>query len=932
MKPCCDTPHSFCDKKTNPGKSNPQKTKNQQFNSQLNSQFNSSSFSPFSLPSLTIALVGNPNCGKTTLFNALTGARQHVGNWPGVTVERKSGYFIHAEKMFEVVDLPGIYTLIQASASSAVDERIAAEFILSRQSQYQYNDQNQANKENQQNQTNQENQQTKEPQQTKENQHTNLIINIVDASNLERHLYLTTQLLEMGVPLILVLNMIDVAAAKKIQIDIKQLSKELACPVFAIAANKGEGIQELKNLISEFDLSRAHGFINTSNCFDYDSAYTCAQKMPYDETILKAIENIVNFQKNSLSPYVLSTGASVNNVGMNDRQKQENSSQHLHWLAVRLLEDDVYVRGFVTPEILEQAQQQKHFIQEATNEDADILIADARYRFIQTVLQKTISRDTILRNTISHNTISGNAIAASTISNNSMVNLASTSWTSSWTTRIDNLVLNRVLGLPIFLAIMYLLFVFSINIGGAFQDFFDISSQTIFVDGFACLLQYIGAPTWLIALLANGLGKGINTTVTFIPVIASMFLFLALLEDSGYMARAAFVVDRCMRALGLPGKAFVPMIVGFGCNVPAVMAARTLENKRDRILTIMMTPFMSCGARLAIFAVFVTAFFPRGGQNIIFALYLIGIGIAVLTGFLLRFTILKGEPAPLVMELPLYHLPRMKTIFLHAWQRLKGFVYRAGFLILPICVLLGALNAINLDGSMNANDADARSVLSLFGQWVTPIFAPMGIHADNWPATVGLVTGVLAKEVVVGTLNSLYSQLGHFADAATANSFNVWQGLIQALQSIPQNLSQISSVFSNPVLAQAPISSMHQGVYGLMSQRFDGQAGAFAYLLFILLYFPCVSTMAVMMRELHRGWAIFSALWMTGVAYGTAVVFYQAATWARHPLSSSLWIAGFTLFFFGIIAVMRWQAGSDDYANTNTQRNEGLKGAIGEIA
>jgi ferrous iron transport protein B len=248
---------------------------------------------------------------------------------------------------------------------------------------------------------------------------------------------------------------------------------------------------------------------------------------------------------------------------------------------------------------------------------------------------------------------------------------------------------------------------------------------------------------------------------------------------------------------------------------------------------------------------------------------------------------------------------------LHAWQRLKAFVYRAGCLIVPICVLIGALNAINLDGTMNTSDADARSLLSALGQTVTPIFAPMGIHADNWPATVGLVTGVLAKEVVIGSLNTLYSQVGHLTSAASAESFQLWAGLSQALQSIPQNLSELSSVFGNPVLAQAPISTMNQGVYGLMYQKFDGQIGAFAYLLFILLYFPCVSTMAVITRELHRGFGLFSAVWMTSVAYGTSVVFYQAATWKRHAFSSSLWVIGIIFVFVTTIAIVRWYANKE---------------------
>jgi len=534
----------------------------------------------------------------------------------------------------------------------------------------------------------------------------------------------------------------------------------------------------------------------------------------------------------------------------------------------------------VTKEILQKVKEEQQKIQNTLNEEADILFADARYRYIDELVQQTVQRDVVTKTT--------------------------------WTARIDNIVLNRVLGIPIFLGVMYLLFLFSINVGGAFQDFFDISSQTIFVDGFANLLTNIGMPAWLTVLLANGIGKGINTTITFIPVIGAMFLFLAFLEDSGYMARAAFVIDRFMRLLGLPGKAFVPMIVGFGCNVPAVMSARTLENKRDRILTVMMSPFMSCGARLAIYAVFTAAFFPRGGQNVVFALYVIGILMAIFTGFILRTSVLKGEASPFVMELPPYHLPRMKTLMLHAWQRLKGFVYRAGRLIVPICVLIGVLNSLNIDGTMNTGDGDAQSILSWIGRYATVIFAPMGMQVDNWPATVGLVTGILAKEVVVGTLNTLYTQMGHFVSANSGDAFSLWAGLQEAFKSIPENLSQLSSAFSNPVLAKAPIHSVNQGVYGLMYQQFDGQIGAFAYLLFVLLYFPCISTTAVMLRELHRGWSVFSAIWMTGVAYCTAVLFYQAATFVRHPYSSVIWMMSIIAVFSLTIIGTRWFAARDN--------------------
>lgn len=759
---------------------------------------------------LIVALVGNPNCGKTTLFNALTGARQRVGNWPGVTVERKSGFFTEATKSVEVIDLPGVYSITLAS-EAAVDERIACEFILKEK--------------------------------------VDVVINIVDASNLDRHLYLTTQLLEMGVPVIVALNMMDVVRARKMQIDVTRLSQELGCPVVALEANKGIGARELKQAI----------VTNTSDCAKQI-------ELAYPDVIKAAIAKLAERIPSRIVPAHPIKSASEQCIPL--------SKSHA-WLAMRLLEDDVFAQSLVNRDILTEVSTQQEHIRQSLGEDPDILLADARYKTIQQVLTHCIKLPLQTK--------------------------------STWTRRIDSILLNRVVGIPIFLCVMYLLFFFSINIGGAFQDFFDIASQTIFVEGLAYGLTHLGFPAWLTALLSMGVGKGINTTITFIPIIGAMFLFLAFLEDSGYMARAAFVIDRFMRALGLPGKAFVPMIVGFGCNVPAVMAARTLENKRDRILTIMMSPFMSCGARLAIYAVFTAAFFPRGGQNVVFALYLIGILMAVFTGFILRKTVLKGDPSPLVMELPLYHMPRFKTLMLHAWQRLKGFVFRAGKLIVPICVLIGALNTLNIDGTMGTGEGDTHSWLSMLGQWTTPIFAPMGIHNDNWPATVGLLTGILAKEVVVGTLNTLYTQMGHLA-AASGDAFSFWGGLSEAFRSIPQNFAELTHAFSNPVLAKAPIHSVDQGVYGLMYQKFDGQVGAFAYLLFVLLYFPCVSTTAAMLREAHYGWSIFSVLWTTGVAYCAAVIFYQAATWMQHPLFSSLWIIAMATVFIATLIIIRWYA------------------------
>jgi ferrous iron transport protein B len=748
---------------------------------------------------LTIGLVGNPNCGKTTLFNALTGSHQRVGNWPGVTVERKSGFFQQAQAMVEVVDLPGTYSLIMASEMASIDERIACEYILSGQP--------------------------------------DIIVNILDASNLERNLYLTLQLIEMQVPMIVVLNMMDVAKQRQMQISKESLQVTLGCPVIAIEAHKGKGIKELKQAL----ISMA------------------ATKVPTISAQLFLGQGLLN----AMHKLAIEIEAAIPTV----------YQARAPWLAMRLLEGDVFAEQALLSNVKPIVTRFQRQIHDDLSEDADILLADARYGFIQKILSACLVKSTEQRLT--------------------------------WTARIDSIILNRLLGIPIFLGVMYLMFLFAINVGGAFQDFFDIGSNTIFVQGLSQLLSALHAPNWLNAILANGVGRGINTTLAFIPVIGAMFLFLAFLEDSGYMSRAAFVVDRLMRALGLPGKSFVPMIVGFGCNVPSVMATRTLDNKRDRILTVMMSPFMSCGARLAIYAVFTAAFFPVGGQNVVFALYLIGIAMAMLTGLLLRKTVLKGEPSPLVMELPPYHLPHIKTLYLHAWQRLKGFVFRAGKLIVPICVLIGVLSTLNLNGTLNTGDGDTSSLLSYLGRMLTPIFAPMGIHQDNWPATVGLITGVLAKEVVVGTLNELYSQMGHLS-TLHASGFSFWGGLQEALVSIPHNLRQLGASFGNPVLAQAPVHTLNQSVYGLMYQRFDGQIGAIAYLLFVLLYFPCVSTTAAMLREVNRGWTVFSVFWTTGMAYCVAVFFYQAATFARHPSQSVAWMVGIISVLTLTVFSIKW--------------------------
>ncbi|MFI4962293.1 MAG: Fe(2+) transporter permease subunit FeoB [Legionellales bacterium] len=726
-----------------------------------------------------VLLVGNPNCGKTTLFNALTGDNQRVGNWSGVTVEKKTGTITVVGQHHELTDLPGVYSLMAHAEGLSQDEQIAAEAIV-----------------------------TMEP---------DCIINVVDACHLERHLYLTSQILELGKPVIIALNMMDIAQQRGITIDLKRLEQLLGCPIIPLQAHKNIGIEALRQSLFEIP-QRARPL-----------------KLSLPDSATHALAQ--------LEQDLLSKGY---------------SNSLAYYYSLRLAEG----------ELLDADNLSK-----ASFSGLDMVLADARYQKVHDMVIEVQNKLSDAREHV--------------------------------TAKLDRIVLNRFFALPIFFAMMYLMFLFAINIGGAFQDFFDLGTDTLFVQGSAWLLTQLHAPNWLIALIANGIGKGINTTLTFIPVIASMFFFLSILETSGYMARAAFVVDKAMRALGLPGKSFVPMIVGFGCNVPAIMAARTLDSERDRLLTIMMSPFMSCSARLAIYAVFVAAFFPTGGQNIVFSLYLFGILMAVLTGYLLRKTTLKGHASPLILELPAYHKPSFKRLIKETSMRLRFFVLRAGTLIIPVCVLLGGLNAITLGGGISSDAANSQSLLSVLGQWITPLFAPMGIHQDNWLATVGLLTGMLAKEVVVGSLNSLYSQAAHLGEAAVAH-FDFWAGIQAALWSIPHNLAQLGSALWNPVLASAGDSQVAQSVYGVMAQRFDGQVGAYAYLLFILLYIPCVSTMAVIRQEANRLLMWISIIWSFIIAYAAAVLFYQVARFTQHPQQSSFWITAMVLGLIGVIGLFRW--------------------------
>ncbi|PIE41297.1 MAG: ferrous iron transporter B [Gammaproteobacteria bacterium] len=710
----------------------------------------------------TIGLVGNPNCGKTTLFNAITGAKQRVGNWPGVTVEKKTGEFNYADSAYTLVDLPGTYSLHVSHDDSSIDEQIAQNYILSGDA--------------------------------------DLVINIIDASSLERSLFLTTQVIDAAIPMVVALNMMDVAEKQGTRIDPKALSEKLGCPVVPIVASKSEGLTALLQVIEQ----------------TLKQTTAAAPPFRFPEPVNGAIEHITALAKEhadtKLNHQLLATA-----ILERDSRALEHFPEHLH----------------------DQLNDTVNQAENKVNGRLEDFIVNARYDWVNKV------------------------VAASTQFN--------TSLKANLSERLDDILLNRWLAFPIFLGVMYLMFMFTINIGSAFIDAFDGVAGTIFVDGFAHLLSYTGSPTWLTTLLANGVGGGIQLVASFIPVIACLFLFLSFLEDSGYMARAAFIVDRLMRSVGLPGKSFVPLIVGFGCNVPSVMATRTLENQSDRLMTTIMAPFMSCGARLTVYALFAAAFFPHNGQNIVFGLYIIGIALAVFSGFIVRKFMMPSDLSPFIMELPQYHLPTLKGILIRTWQRLKGFIVRAGQAIVVVVILLNFINSIGTDGSFGNEDSE-KSVLSAIGKSITPIFEPMGVDHDNWPAAVGIFTGIFAKEVVVGTLDTLYSQMGKSMQGDTGEEeteFDLFAGLSEALATIPANLADALSTASDPLginigdVSDATTAAEEQEVelntLTLMNQLFDGKASAFAYLLFILLYIPCVATIGAIYKESGGYWAFFSA-------------------------------------------------------------------------
>ena len=663
----------------------------------------------------TVAIIGNPNSGKTTLFNRLTGSNQHVGNWPGVTVDRKTGHICHDGVGIDIVDLPGIYSL----SPYTQEEIIAREFVLSDE--------------------------------------LDGILNIVDAANIERNLYLTLQLIAMGLPMVVALGFMDDVRAQGIVIDCKALSERLGVPVVPISAKKGENMHDLLDEL-------AHGM-------------RAPAKQP---------------------AYLHGVGAAIRRAA-EQLQPLPLRRCSLPFYAAKLLEGDSAMWEQMDRIQMPQAMRdeinsiaagmQSH----ANLTDKEMVLADALYDYIEEIVRASYRRPKVRQETL--------------------------------TERIDKIVLHRVWALPIFAFFMFLMFWCTFGpLGTLLGDGMEYLIQSVISPAIRSGLTAVGTADWLIGLICDGAIGGVGGVLSFLPQIVILFFFLSVLEDTGYLARIAFIMDTLLRRIGLSGKSFVPMLMGFGCTTPAVMAARTMENDADRRMTIMLTPFMSCGAKLPVYALVAGAIFGRHQGLVVISLYVLGILMGILAGFILKKTIFKEVSSGFVLELPTYRMPSFKGTVLNMWQKAKDFITRAGTLIFLMSVVIWLLQ--NFTPSLAVAQNAGESILGVIGTFIAPVFAPLGF--GQWQESVALLTGLVAKEAVVSTMNVLYGAGGDSA---------VLTGLL-------------GSVFT-------PLS-------------------AYSFLVFTLLYMPCMSAFATIKREMGGWrWAFGAAAFQTALAYLAALVIYQ---------------------------------------------------------
>ena len=712
---------------------------------------------------IKIALAGNPNCGKTTMFNALTGANQYVGNWPGVTVEKKEGKLKSKKTKEEVIvtDLPGIYSM----SPYTLEEVVSRDYVL------------------------------------KENP--DVIIDLVDATNIERNLYLTTQLIETGVPVVIALNMADLLAKRGIKIDVKRLSMLLDCPIIETSALKGEGLDKL-----------------------------------IDEAVKVAKKSEIDLPKDIFSAELEGAVAEVKSV-----LPSSVSEEKKRWYAVKFLENDskVVESMKLSGVAAQTVEAQRKALEKKHDDDMESIVTDERYKFIQKIVSTTVQKGKEKLTT---------------------------------SDKIDRIVTNRFLGIPIFMLVMWIVYYVSVTTVGTFvtdwtNDVFVVAIQ----DAATSALSAIGAGDMVMGLVVDGIIGGLGAVLGFVPQMAILFLFLSILEDCGYMVRIAFVMDRVFRHFGLSGKSFIPLLISSGCGIPGIMASKTIEQDNDRRLTIMTATFIPCGAKLPVIALMggVISGEVAGYQESSFIaplMYFIGIVAVLVAAIILKKTKpFSGKPAPFVMELPQYHIPQAKTVLLHVWERLKGFIIKAGTILFLACVVMWFLGGFGfVDGSFGMVEDSADSLMAMIGGVIAPLFAPLGF--GEWQPVAASISGFTAKEAIVSTMGVLANVSGDTEDAV-----NVAAGV---------------------------------------ASWFPSSIAAFTFLMFNLLDSPCLAAIATMAQQMQsRKWFWFAILFQNIFAYIVCLCVYQIGSF----VTGGAFGVGTAVGFLFLIAILFMLFRPDPYKN-----------------
>lgn len=713
---------------------------------------------------ITVAVAGNPNSGKSTLINAIAGTRLHVGNWPGVTVQKKEAVFEYQGRKIRLVDLPGTYSLSPYSQ----EEIIARDYLV--------------------------------------HERPDVIVDVVDATNLERNLYLTVQLLELGIPVVAALNIYDEAEQKGYKIKTNVIEKTLGVKAIPTVATKKRGLEDLLAAVLE-----------------------------------------VGDDPGANRPRSLNYGRDIDGAAQEVEKEIKKTVPHLadrypsRWLAFKLMEGDRHVLQEINvggnQAFIGDAVQH---LKKAHGEDIEALMADARYGQAAGLTQEVLKKPETSR-----------------------VEL---------TEKIDRVVLNRFLGIPIFLATMWLVFKLMFDLSKPFADWIAVMINGPFTRLALALTGFIQAPDWVASLATDGIIAGVGNVLVFVPVIFAMMFFITFLEGSGYMARAAFVMDRAMHAIGLHGKSFIPMLLGFGCGVPAIYATRTLENKRDQALTCLLIPLMSCGARLPVYVVFVGAFFTAYSATVIWSLYVMGIMLAIVVGFIFKKTLFRGEAPMFIMELPPYRMPSFRSLMIHTWEKGKHFLIKAGTYILAFSIIIWFL--LNLPWGV---ESKKDSYLGKMGQIAAPALEPLGF--GNWAAASSLMAGIVAKEIVVGTMAEIYVPKDGDKKKETPSFTDDLKEVATSFGSAAkQSLANVFSTFGISSLSteeSAEKAAERNPLREVLKSKFTPLA-AYAFLTFVLLYLPCIVACVAMVQELGSlKWFGVTFIYQMSLAWGMSFLVYQ---------------------------------------------------------